>query len=76
MCLLLADQRVRGFLLCFCDVLSIACMQADGSDLAIVLHCKDVLSALAQTPTFREAWEHKAKRAYQHTRKTFYFVQF
>jgi len=51
-------------------------MQADGSDLAIVLHCKDVLSALAQTPTFREAWEHKAKRAYQHTRKTFYFVQF
>ena len=36
--MLLASQRVRGFLLCVCDVLSIACLQAGGSDLIIMLH--------------------------------------
>ena len=45
--LLLAFQTENGLLLCFCDVLSITCMQADGSDLAIVLRCMAVLSALA-----------------------------
>jgi len=30
--------EVRGFLLCVCDVLSIACLQAGGSDLIIMLH--------------------------------------
>ena len=45
-------------------------MQADGSELAIMPHCMDVLSALAQIPTFREAWVHKAKHAHEHSRKS------
>lgn len=61
MCLLLAFQTVRGFLLCVFGVLSIACMQADGSESAIMLHCMDVLSALAQLPAIREAWVMQSK---------------
>jgi len=73
--MLLDCQRARGLLLCFCDVLSIACMQADGSDSTIALHCMVVFSALAQIPTFRKAWVYKAKRASKHRQNIIYFVQ-